>query len=81
MLQHFPLVADIAHGLSALEGPTSHEYGEACEEQTFVFVQQVIAPVKRRPGDLPFDPSGTDRRYPSIPLASLAEVVGRDYVA
>jgi hypothetical protein len=29
--------------------------------------------------DMSFDPSDTDRRHPSIPLTSLAEVVRRDY--
>jgi hypothetical protein len=29
--------------------------------------------------DMSFDPSDTDRRHPSVPLASLAEVVRRDY--
>jgi hypothetical protein len=30
--------------------------------------------------DFSFDPSETSRRYPSISLTSLAEVVRRDYV-
>jgi uncharacterized protein YbjT (DUF2867 family) len=31
--------------------------------------------------DVSFDPSDTNRRYPSIPLTRLAEVARRDYAA
>jgi uncharacterized protein YbjT (DUF2867 family) len=43
--------------------------------------RQIHAGVVMDTHDLSFDPSETERRYPSIPLTSLAEVVRRDYVA
>jgi nucleoside-diphosphate-sugar epimerase len=41
--------------------------------------RQVQAGVVMDTHDMSFDPSDTDRRNPSIPLTSLAEVVRRDY--
>ena len=41
--------------------------------------RQIQAGVVMDTYDMSFDPSDTDRRYPSIPLTSLAEVVERDY--
>lgn len=41
--------------------------------------RQVQAGVVMDTHDMSFDPSDTNRRYPSIPLTSLAEVVRRDY--
>ena len=43
--------------------------------------RQIHAGVVMDTHDFSFDPSETERRYPSIPLTSLAEVVRRDYVA
>jgi hypothetical protein len=43
--------------------------------------RQIHAGVVMDTQDFSFDPSETERRYPSIPLTSLAEVVRRDYVA
>jgi uncharacterized protein YbjT (DUF2867 family) len=43
--------------------------------------RQIRAGVVMDTYDFSFDPSETKRRYPSIPLTSLAEVVRRDYVA
>jgi len=42
--------------------------------------RQIHAGVVMDTYDFSFDPSETIRRYPSIPLTSLAEVVRRDYV-
>jgi uncharacterized protein YbjT (DUF2867 family) len=42
--------------------------------------RQIQAGVVTDTHDFSFDPSETSRRYPSIPLTSLAEVVRRDYV-
>ncbi|HEX6710256.1 MAG TPA: SDR family oxidoreductase [Rubrobacter sp.] len=42
--------------------------------------RQIQASVVMDTQDMSFDPSETSRRYPSIPLTSLAEVVRRDYV-
>ena len=42
--------------------------------------RQIQAGVVMDTHDFSFDPSETKRRYPSIPLTSLAEVVRRDYV-
>jgi uncharacterized protein YbjT (DUF2867 family) len=41
--------------------------------------RQIQAGVVMDTHDFSFDPSETSRRYPSIPLTSLAEVVRRDY--
>lgn len=41
--------------------------------------RQIQAGVLMDTRDMSFDPSGTSRHYPSIPLTSLAEVVRRDY--
>lgn len=41
--------------------------------------RQIQAGVVMDTHDMSFDPSDTNRRYPSIPLTSLAEVVRRDY--
>ena len=43
--------------------------------------RQLQAGVVMDTHDMSFGPSDTDRRYPSIPLTGLAEVVGRDYAA
>ena len=45
------------------------------------FARQIYAGIVMDTHDFSFDPSETERRYPSIPLTSLAEVVRRDYVA
>jgi uncharacterized protein YbjT (DUF2867 family) len=42
--------------------------------------RQIQAGVVMDTHDMSFDPSETSRRYPSIPPASLADVVRRDYV-
>ena len=42
--------------------------------------RQIHAGVVMDTHDFSFDPSETSRRYPSISLTSLAEVVRRDYV-
>jgi uncharacterized protein YbjT (DUF2867 family) len=42
--------------------------------------RQIQAGVVMDTHDFSFDPSGTTRRYPTIPHTSLAEVVRRDYV-
>ena len=41
--------------------------------------RQIQAGVVLDTHDMSFDPADTDRRHPSIPLTSLAEVVRRDY--
>jgi uncharacterized protein YbjT (DUF2867 family) len=43
--------------------------------------RQIQAGIVMDTHDMSFDPSDLDRRYPSIPLTSLAEVVKRDYAA
>jgi len=43
--------------------------------------RQIQAGVVMDTHDMSFAPSDTDRRYPSIPLTRLTEVVGRDYAA
>jgi uncharacterized protein YbjT (DUF2867 family) len=42
--------------------------------------RQIQAGIVMDAHDMSFDPSETVRRYPSISLTSLAEVVRRDYV-
>ncbi len=42
--------------------------------------RQIKAGVVMDTHDFSFDPAETRRRYPSISLTSLAEVVRRDYV-
>lgn len=43
--------------------------------------RQIQAGVVMDTRDMSFDPTDTSRRYPSIPLTSIADVVRRDYVA